>query len=128
MVTLVDNGLKQAIKRLVGVPANPQKWVQVGEGTADEDITQTGLDIPIDEHGLGRVEGSSYFEEPNIGAVTATLGPNTSGGVIEVWEAGLFDVDGIMSLRHKYATARVLDPGDSIEITFKNMTVRQGVE
>lgn len=125
MVTLVNKGVEQAAKLLVGVTnAKPQKWVQVGTGEAPESEDQTELDNALVDSGLERKEGSSFFEEPSTGGVVATIGPNTGGETIVVNEVGLFDEDENMSLRHKYATGRPLDPGDSIEITFKIESAR----
>lgn len=118
MVTATDACLEFAAKLFNGVSTAPFKYVAFGSGQTAEATTQTALVTEITGSGLARSAGTASYEATGKAVITHTATANAS---ITVWERGLFDAasSGNMATRHKYATAKNLDAGESIQTVEK---------
>ena len=119
MVTATDACLEYAAKLFNGVSTAPFKYVAFGSGQTAEATTQTALVTEITGSGLARSSGTASYEATGKAVITHTATANAS---ITVWERGLFDTatsGGNMATRHKYATAKNLDAGESIQTVEK---------
>jgi len=120
--TITNAGLEYEAKLLVGVSTKPFKYIALGSGTTAEANDQTALVTEITTNGGARAEGTASYEASYKGVVTKTF---TASGDLTVNEAGLFDdaSSGHMYARAKFASAKNLASGDTLQVTF---TVTKG--
>ena len=122
--TITNAGLEYEAKLLVGVSVKPFKYIAIGSGTTAEANNQTALVTEITTNGGARAEGTASYEADYKAVLSKTF---TATGDLTVNEAGMFDDDGDpagnMYARAKFASAKNLASGDTLQVTF---TVTKG--
>ena len=118
MVTFVNTGLEYDAKLFNGVSTSPFKYVAMGSGSTAESTSQTALVTEITDTGLTRAEGTASYEADYIAVVEETF---TATGSTTFQETGLFDdaSAGHMAMRHLFSSAKNVDNGEQVKITFK---------
>ncbi len=122
MVTITDDGLDQIAKLFNGISTLPFKYIALGgSNTTAESYTNTKLDNEFNSSGLERALADNIsFVSPAKAKINHTFNASAS---FAVWEVGLFNESGTgngsMYCRHVYSSAKNLNAGDSIEITFE---------
>jgi hypothetical protein len=121
MVTVTDKGIEVISKLINGVGTNHLTYLANGSGSGAEAVGNTALTTENTLYGSARA-AATCTNESNTTAVWYKKW-TASGGSITVREVGVFDDDGDpagnMAIRHVYASNKVIDAGESIEITIK---------
>ena len=116
MAKITDTGLIRAAKLLGGVDSvTPFTKIAVGTGTAAEDATHTALVTEVAE-----AAATATYEATNKCVWTATITGFVASHSLR--EVAVLAADETMLLRHLWAVARGVDPGDSVTVTVKCTT------
>jgi hypothetical protein len=118
MATITDTGLEYAAKLLNGVSVLPFKYLAIGDGTTAEATGQTAL---VTE--AYREEATCTYEASNKAVMTKQFSINATHVIAEI---GVFNASstGQMLLRHKLATTKSVESGDTLTVTVKVTTAR----
>ena len=116
MAKLANTGLVRAAKLLGAVDSvGPFTKIAVGTGTAAEDATHTALVTEVAE-----AAATATYEATNKCVWTATITGFVASHSLR--EVAVLAADETMLLRHLWAVARGVDPGDSVTVTVKCTT------
>lgn len=126
MVTVTNSCLEQLAKLYNGVSVAPFKYRAVGTGSSFEAVTDTFLTTEVTDHGMGRQMCTCEYEETYIAKNSTTFTNNglTSVSVLEVGEFDTAVSGGNMAWRHKYETAKVIAPGEGLQIIMRMTMAR----
>lgn len=117
MATLVDKGIEMVAKLVNGVSAAPFTYVAVGSGTTAEADDQTALVTEHAASGLARAAATCSYEA--TGKAKWVHEFTAAADSLAVNEVGVFNAAsaGDMLMRHKYASTKTLDTGETLTVT-----------
>jgi hypothetical protein len=119
MATITDKGLELSAKLLNGVSVAPFTALAIGEGTTAEANGQTAL---VTEYLRGAATCTYEADYKAVWSKAFSIGASKT-----ITEVGVFDNNlsgGNMLLRHKLATTKSVDNGDTLTVTVKVTTAR----
>jgi len=118
MTTIVNAALEALPKIGAGLPVDPFEYMAIGTGTTAEQETDTGLESEITTGGGERSQATCSYESGNLAVFTHEF---TFTAELTITEVGIFNAlsGGTMLLRHVYTEAKVVKPGESLQITIK---------
>jgi hypothetical protein len=115
MATLLNKGLELQAKLTNGVSTDPFTDMALGSGTTAEAVDQTALVTELTLNGLARAAATCSYEDNYkakwVGEFTATADSQV------VNEMGIFNTGNDIFMRHKYASTKNLDDGETLTIT-----------
>lgn len=116
MAKITSVGLVRAAKLLGGVDSvGAFTKLKIGTGTGAESASDTALG-----NAVATATATRTYEATNKCVWTATITGFSSSYSLR--EVGVFAADDTMLLRHLWAVARGVDPGDSVTVTVKCTT------
>lgn len=119
MVTITDKGIECVSKLINGVASTPFTYLANGSGSTAEGTSRTALATENTLYGFARA-AATCTNETNTTAVWYKKW-TASGGSVTVREAGVFDANSVgnMAIIHVYSSNKVIDTGESLEVTIK---------
>lgn len=121
-MTLTNTGFAETAGLINGVTSGVFEYIALGTGTTAAAATDTTLETETAATGLARAIAAASRTTTTVTNDTATLiktFTNTSGGTVNVTEAGLFDAAsvGVMLDRQVFASVGVED-ANSLQVTY----------
>ncbi|OQB10545.1 MAG: hypothetical protein BWY21_00304 [Parcubacteria group bacterium ADurb.Bin216] len=124
MATIVNAGLTEVAKLIVGADSPVAfTYIALGSGTTAEANDQTALVTEITTNGGERASATASYEADYKGKLVKTF---SFTGPLSVNEVGVFNdaSAGDMLLRHKFASTKAVENGDTLEVTVKTTVAR----
>jgi hypothetical protein len=125
MVTIVDKGIELISKFINGVASTPFTYLANGSGSTAEANGNEALVTENTTNGFGRAS-ATCTNESNTTSVWNKVWTCVTAAVT-VREVGVFDTatsGGNMCIRHVYASDKVIDVGESLDVTMKLVIAR----
>ncbi len=121
MVSVTNKGIEKASKLYNGVVSTPFTFLANGSGSTAEDDDDNALVTENTANGFGRAS-ATCTNEGNTTSVWNKVWTCVTAAVT-VREVGVFDEDGTPAgdcgIRHVYASNKVIDVSESLEVTLK---------
>lgn len=117
MATFVDKGIEMVAKLVNGVSTSPFTYMALGSGTTAESESDTALVTELVANGLERASATCTYEA--TGKAKWVHAFQSTADAQSVNEVGVFNAAsaGDMIIRHKYASTKTLDGGETLTVT-----------
>lgn len=125
MAILTNDGLIRKAYRMFGDTSGNFQYVALGTGTGAEASGNTALGAELDTSGASRMQADTMAYEADYKA--KWIATWTFTGTIGINEMGIFDDssnNNCMLMRHKFAAAKDVENGDSLQLTLKETESR----
>lgn len=122
MATFQNTGIASVAGLINGEVTNFFDYIALGEGTDAEVATQTELVTEIATNGGSRATSTNSQVTTTVTNDTAQFLKTFSfTGTLTINECGVFDAasTGVMLMRHKFASTKNVEDGDSLQLTIK---------